>query len=117
MRINKNLAIVLFLFLVVLVNYANIFQNEFVWDDGFFIVENIHIKELNNIPGFFTEPSTGNLYRPLRSVFYTINYQIWHLNVFGCHLNSLILHFLVTILFFFITLNIDIFQILSYLKG
>ena len=103
---NKKLIMVLFLFILVLINYADIFPNKFAWDDGFFIVENIHIKDPNNIPEFFTEPSTGNLYRPLRSVFYTITYKIWNLNAFGYHLNSLVLHSLVTLLLFFITLKI-----------
>src|SRR3989338_2767414 len=103
MGLNKNLAIVVCLFIVVLISYANIFQNEFAWDDEFFIVENIHIRDIKNIPGFFIESSPGFLYRPLRTVFYTINYNIWGLDVFGYHLNSLLLHFFVTVLFFFIT--------------
>src|SRR3989344_7257573 len=103
---NKNLDSILFLLITILVSYTNIFQNEFVWDDEFFIEENIHIKDLSNIPEFFIEPSTGYLYRPLRGVFYAINYQIWKLNVFGYHLNSLLLHLSITILFFFITLKI-----------
>lgn len=106
MRVSKNILIVLILFAVILISYGNIFLNEFAWDDEYFIVDNIHIKELKNVPGFFTEPSTGNLYRPLRSVFYTINYQIWNLNPFGYHLNSLLLHFFVTLLLFFITVKI-----------
>ncbi len=106
MKINKKLSVVLVLLIIILINYVNIFTNDFAWDDSFFIVNNIHIKDIKNIPGFFAEPSPGNLYRPLRSVFYTINYQIWLLNVFGYHLNSLILHFFVTILIFLITLKI-----------
>jgi len=94
------------LLLAIIVSYANIFQNEFAWDDEFFIVDNIHIRDIDNIPGFFTDPSTGFLYRPIRSVIYTINYQIWDLNVFGYHLNSILLHFIVTLLFYFITLKL-----------
>ena len=106
MNINKNLVIVLFLFVITLISYINIFQNEFAWDDFSFIVRNIHIKDLGNISEFFTEPSTGDLYRPLRGVFYTLTYQIWQLNVFGYHLNSFLLHFFVTFLFYFITLKL-----------
>lgn len=106
MKINNKLIVVLFLFVITLISYINIFQNEFAWDDVFFIEENIHIKDLENIPGFFTEPSPGNLYRPLRSVFYTLNYQIWEINTFGYHLNSILLNFLVAIVLFFITLKI-----------
>ena len=106
MKLNRNLIFVMLLFLIVLVSYANIFQNEFVWDDFFFITDNIHIKDLGNIPDFFAQPSTGDLYRPMRQVFYAVNYRIWGLNTFGYHLNSILLHFFATALFYFITLKL-----------
>lgn len=114
MNINKSLVIILFLFVITLISQANTFSNDFAWDDFFFIVDNIHIRSLGEIPGFFIEPSTGYLYRPLRGVFYTINRQIWGLNVFGYHLNSLLLHFLVTVSLFFITLKITDKTIFSF---
>jgi len=80
----------------------------------FFIVDNMHIRNLDEISDFFTEPSIGNLYRPLRGVFYTINRQIWGLNAFGYHLNSLLLHFFITVLVFFITLKITDRTIFSF---
>ena len=52
MKVNKNLAIVFFLFVAVLISYFNIFPNDFAWDDFFFIVDNIHIRSLDEIPGF-----------------------------------------------------------------
>ena len=106
MKLNRNLIFVMLLFLIVLVSYLNIFQNEFAWDDFFFITDNMHIKDLGNTPDFFTQPSTGDLYRPVRQVFYAINYRIWGLNTFGYHLNSILLHFFVTLLFYFITLKL-----------
>ena len=106
MKFNRNWIVILILFLAVFVSYINVFQNNFVWDDEFFIVNNIDIKSISNIPGFFTEPSPGNLYRPLRTTFYTITYQIWGLNPLGYHLNGFFLHFFITILLFFITLRI-----------
>jgi len=101
---NKHLLIVLLI--TIIINYVNVFQNDFAWDDEFFIVNNIQIRDMKNIPSFFSEPSPGNLYRPLRSTFYTLNYQIWNLNTFGYHLNSILLHFFVTILILYITLNL-----------
>lgn len=106
MRMNKNIVSVILLFIAVLMSYSNIFQNEFAWDDFYFIRDNIHIRDAKNIPTFFAEPSTGYLYRPLRSIFYTLNYNLWKLNILGYHLNSLLLHFAVTTLFYFITLKI-----------
>lgn len=106
MKINKNATIVMLLFIVVLISYGNIFSNGFAWDDFFFIVDNIHIRDLENIPDFFAQPSTGDLYRPMRQVFYAVNYRIWQLNTFGYHLNSFLLHFFVVVLFYFITLKL-----------
>jgi protein O-mannosyl-transferase len=106
MKLNKNLIFIILLFFAVLVSYANIFQNQFAWDDFFFIEDNIQIRNVDNIPSFFTLPSTGNLYRPVRQVFYAVNYQVWGLSTFGYHLNSLLLHFFVTLLFYFITIKI-----------
>jgi Tfp pilus assembly protein PilF len=113
-KISKKALMVLALLGVVVLNYANIFQNDFAWDDKFFIVDNIHIRDMRNIPAFFAEPSPGNLYRPLRSVFYTLTYSVWRLNVFGYHLNSLMLHFLVTLLLFLITLKITNNSVISF---
>jgi len=106
MKLNKNIIFVALLFLAVLAGYINIFQNDFAWDDFFFITDNIHITDIKGIPDFFIQPSTGDLYRPVRQAFYAITYQIWGLNTFGYHLNSFLLHFFVTALFYFITLKL-----------
>ncbi len=75
MKVNKNLAIALLLFVVILVNYINIFQNEFVWDDHVFVLDNPDIRSFSNIPLFFTQGVDG-LYRPLRSLHYAFVYSI-----------------------------------------
>jgi len=82
--------------------YVNMFENTFVYDDRVLLLGNNEIKSLKNIPGFFVEPSHANLYRPVRSILYTITYKIWGLNVFGYHLNSLIFHILNSIVIFLI---------------
>jgi len=117
MKLSRNFWIVLALFLVVLLSYANAFRNEFAWDDEFFIVNNMHIQNFDEIPGFFAEPSTGDLYRPLRSVFYSIIYKIWQLNAFGYHLNGFLLHFFITAILFFITLKITDNALLSFVAS
>src|SRR3989344_3380118 len=101
MRLDKKLAIILLLFLVVLINYVNIFQNEFVWDDHNFIASNRKITSLENIPYYFTHESRNSLWRPLRETLYILTYSIWGLNTFGYHLNALLLHTLITIFIFF----------------
>ena len=82
--------------------YANTFRNNFAFDDNKFIIKNLEIRKFSNIPSFFTEDVDG-LYRPMRTILYSINYTIWGLNPFGYHLNSLIFHILNTILVFLIS--------------
>jgi len=92
------LLIVLFTFVI----YSNTFFNGFVFDDEFFIVDNFEIRSLENIPSYFLEPSVGNLYRPVRSVLYSVTFFFWKLNSFGYHLNAIILHLLVSIIVYLI---------------
>ena len=100
----KAIPIILIL-LASLVSYINTFDNEFVWDDHIFILDNTDIKLFSNIPYFFKEDADG-LYRPLRTLHYTIAYSIFKKNEFGYHLNSIFFHIIISVLIFFIIKNI-----------
>ncbi|MFH1053459.1 MAG: tetratricopeptide repeat protein [Candidatus Woesearchaeota archaeon] len=115
MKLTKNLVFIIILILLNTLIYANTFRNDFVFDDPGFIVNNYDIRDLKNIPSFFTEPTIGSLYRPLRTVWYAIIYQISGQNTWGYHLNSLIFHILVTILLYFIALIITEKKNLSFI--
>ena len=106
MRINKNVAIILLLLTVILVNYANIFPNEFVWDDNTFITSNRKITSFEYIFYHFTHESRNSLWRPLRETLYIFTYSVWGLNTFGYHLNAILLHSLIVILIFYIISSI-----------
>ncbi len=69
---------------------------DFVWDDSYFLVDNDEIKNLSNIPSFFTQ-STAGLYRPMRTVFYALSYAAFGLNPALYHLFGLILHIVASI--------------------
>lgn len=99
---NKNNIIPLFLIILASVaSYFTIFDNEFVWDDHVFILDNKEIRSFENIPAFFTS-DVQSLYRPLRSVQYTVMYSLFGEDVFWYHLHALLLHILVSITLFFI---------------
>src|SRR3989304_1869994 len=100
MRIN-HISIALICALTILL-YSNTFFNGFVYDDYYFIRDNVHIRSLQSIPSFFTTPSAGDLYRPLRSVLYTVTYSLWGLNPIGYHLNAILLHTAISILVYLI---------------
>jgi len=106
MKASKQAIYIGIIILLVLVSYINVFRNEFVWDDHIFIVENNKITSFSYIPYYFTHESMNSLWRPIRETLYIVTYKIWGLNAFGYHLNSLILHSLISLLVFLIISNI-----------
>lgn len=100
-KINKNVIFISLIILSSIISYTNIFFNDFVWDDIVFITENQEIKSISNIPAFFTKDSEGT-YRPLRSTYYSLIYSIAKTKTFFYHLNSIILHTIISVLVFLI---------------
>ncbi len=86
--------------------YANTFSNPFVFDDEFFIEDNFKIRSLGNIPSFFSEPSVGNLYRPVRAVLYSLTFFLWEFNPAGYHLNAILLHTFISVFVYLIVAEI-----------
>src|SRR5437899_10973035 len=79
--------------------YANHFHNSFHFDDAHTIVNNTSIRELRNIPLFFTDATTfsslpsNQSYRPLVSTLLAIDYRL------GGGLNPLWFHISIFALF------------------
>lgn len=101
----------LILTLLILLAYANSFQNAFQYDDFHVITKNPSIKDLGNLKDFFLNPQMGSGlfketsgYRPLLMASFALNYAIGGLDVFGYHLLNFFLHVLCSFLVFFITL-------------
>jgi len=86
--------------------YSNTLFNPFVFDDKFFIEDNFKIRSLKNIPSYFSEPSVGNIYRPVRAVFYSVTFFVWGFNPIGYHLNAIMLHALVSVFVYLIVFGI-----------
>jgi tetratricopeptide (TPR) repeat protein len=69
---------------LVLLAYANHFQNSFHFDDSHTIVDNPYIRDLHNIPRFFTDGRTSSVlpanrsYRPIVSTSLAIDYWMGH---------------------------------------
>ncbi|MFH1692109.1 MAG: tetratricopeptide repeat protein [Candidatus Omnitrophota bacterium] len=81
--------------------YLNSLNGDFIWDDDVYIRYNAHIRDSSCIFRAFSEKmadgyigvtSSGNFYRPLQKILYTIGYAFWGLQPLGYHLLSLILH-------------------------
>ncbi len=89
--------------------FKNTLSGDFVYDDRSVIVENPLIKEMRFIPQIFLShswsfkysESTSSYYHPLLYVVYMVQYQMFGDNPMGYHLTNVIVHVIVSIVFFF----------------
>ena len=77
--------------------YANSLEGGFVFEDYSFIHQDNFIKQPHYIPQIFGGAHypvflSHNLYRPLRSLSYMLDYQLWGYRAFGYKLTNLLLH-------------------------
>ena len=89
--------------------YFNSFHNAFHYDDFHHIVENPSIREIGNLPRFFTHtelfsgsPEKGVMYRPVLMASHALNYHFWGLEVTGYHVVNNLIHSLNAVLVFLI---------------
>ncbi len=89
--------------------YTNSFGNFFVWNDWTLIIENFLVHDWRNLPEIFTsafwKPLLGEpfqIYRPLVSLSFMVDFDLWALNPFGYHLTNVSLHVLNSLLAYFL---------------
>ena len=99
--------------LLAVLPYLNSFPNTFVFDDKIAIVENRLIRSLRNIPtllatGYWSQSRSGrsNLYRPLATISYALNYALGGLHPFGYHLVNVLTHLGVSLLLYRLALRL-----------
>lgn len=106
-KLSKN-QLVLLLLVAGAVVYFNSLFNGFVWDDEEQIVKNPLVQSWSNIPLIFKSSTfygggaapTGWFYRPMMTLSYLINWNLWGGRAFGFHLFQVIIHLLNSILIF-----------------
>lgn len=90
--------------------YANTLKNGFVYDDTDTIVNNLLIKDVNNLPGLVSKETYFTLsgeasYRPIATFTYFVDYALYGLKPLGYHLTNILLHTVNSVLFYiFLTL-------------
>lgn len=75
--------------------YLNTLDNGFVWDDGYFVGYTPYVQWQDHLPQILTglsPMSYGQVYRPVRSIAYIINYQLYGENPRLYHLQSLLVY-------------------------
>lgn len=90
--------------------YANALGGQFVWDDTYVVRDNPAIRDLSNVPSFFTRPwgagttdargraKNVGYFRPLPLVTYAVDHAVWGLDPFGFRLTNVVLHGLLALL-------------------
>lgn len=102
----KKWAPVLLLLLAVLLAYANVYDNAFLYDDEFLIQKNQLLRSWENFPTIFQGSSTAgalgtdSFYRPLQGALYLLVYQLTGLETWGYHLLNILIHLGNTLLVF-----------------
>ncbi len=103
----------LILLATIALTYSNHFTNDFHFDDKHTIVENIHIRSLNNFSKFFTDGKTltplpsNQMYRPIVTLSFAFDYYLGgQLNPFYFHLSNFIWYVVQLFFLFFVFLKI-----------
>ena len=75
--------------------YTNHFHNSFHFDDAHTVVNNVYVRNLHNVPRFFTDATTfsslpaNQTWRPIVSLSLAIDYKLGHgLNPLWCHIST-----------------------------
>ncbi len=94
----------LFFILLSVLAYSNHFKNEFHFDGNYSIVSNAYIRNIKNLPLFFTDAKTGSAspinqaYRPLTIASFAFDYKLGELNPVQFHITSFALFLLMGVL-------------------
>ncbi|OGD21798.1 MAG: hypothetical protein A2W03_11615 [Candidatus Aminicenantes bacterium RBG_16_63_16] len=109
-----------FLLLIIAVNLAVFLPSmsgDFLWDDKYFISENPNILGSGFLRSFLSSPFGGfsgsdensqrqdrimQFYRPLVSLSYWLDFNVWGLNPAAFHLTNILLHIINVIILFYI---------------
>lgn len=78
--------------------YSNHFQNSFHFDDGHVIEQNLNIRSIGNIPGFFSDATTfsalpaNQSYRPFLSSLFAVQYALGRGSPLWFHIFAFLLY-------------------------
>lgn len=95
--------------MAVFMAYSPVYHAPFIWDDYNFLLEWPPMHSLNNFPRLLAgdlPPQHGGVYRPLRSVYQAVSYQLFKQNASAYHIQAVILHATITAIVFFVLLKL-----------
>lgn len=102
--LDRPLVHLILLTLLGLLAYSNTFKAPFAFDDAFNIVENHLIRDLSNIPSFFTDMEGPFASRPFMNATFALNYRFGGLDTWGYHVVNMANHLANGFLLYFLVL-------------
>lgn len=96
------------IFILTLVAFAPSWNNDFIWDDESYVVDNVHLRTLDGLRAIWFDPQATPQYYPLTYTVFWIEYQLWGLNPMGYHVVNTVLHALNALLVFSILKRLNI---------
>jgi len=81
-----------------LVAYAPALRSGFVWDDDFYVTENLTLSEDGGLGRIWLEIDSNPQYYPVTFTSFWLEYRLWKLEPFGYHLVNLLLHAMASVL-------------------
>ncbi len=121
--LKKNLLPLGLLILLVGVAFANTLLNQFVYDDKVFVVNNQYIKDIKNVPRFFTDTRSFSgdrdfmIYRPMAALSLALDHWFWGLDPWGYHLANILLHAANVILVYWLVLSLVYLPVTAWLAA
>jgi protein O-mannosyl-transferase len=94
---NQHIIVAILIAVLVLISYAHTLNYPFILDDELLVRKNYLIRDWGSLPQIFhtdltiSVKSEANFYRPMQTISYLFDYQLWRLNVLGFHLTSILL--------------------------
>jgi tetratricopeptide (TPR) repeat protein len=84
--------------LLTLLVYVPAITGSFVWDDDFYVTDNITLRSAEGLKRIWTEPGAVPQYYPLVHTGFWLEYHLWNLDPYGYHLVNVLLHALGAVL-------------------
>jgi hypothetical protein len=73
----------------------------FLFDDHFFVIENSRLRDVSNIPSFYTDIKGPKGTNPVTLTTFALNYYLGGVNTFGYHVFNVLIHAANGILLYF----------------
>jgi tetratricopeptide (TPR) repeat protein len=89
------------LLLLVVLAYLPVLRAQYIWDDDWYVTENLSLRSLEGLRSIWFEPTRQivvSQYYPLTYTSFWLEYHLWGLDPFGYHLVNVLLHGTIAVL-------------------